>query len=58
MPLINGDGLIGEMIIGSCLGHSHHEMLNFKSFHTRKTLVRVAMGFGRADFRLLEKLIS
>lgn len=59
MSFVNGDGLMGEMILGDCVGHSHHEMLDFKSFDMRKTVGRAAtLGFGRADFRLLEKLVS
>lgn len=56
---------MGEMIIGGYLGHSHNEMLDFKSFDMRRTLIRIAtMDFGRAGFqrlirlRLLEKLFS
>lgn len=65
LSYVNGDGLMGEIIIVGCLGHSHHEMLDFKSFDMRRNLIRVAtMDFGRAGFqrlirlRLLEKLVS
>ena len=38
---VNRDGLMGDVMIGGCLGHSDHEMVEFKVFgNMRKTVSR------------------
>ena len=54
------DGLIGDVMIGGCLGHSDHEMVEFKIFSVMtKKVSRVAtLDFRRANFKLFRKLVS
>ncbi|GAB0202528.1 mitochondrial enolase superfamily member 1 [Grus japonensis] len=58
--LMNREGLLGEMAIGGCLGHSDHEVVEFKIFgDRRKTATKTStLDMGRADFRLLRELVS
>jgi len=53
--VVNTDGLVG-----GCLGHCDHEIVEFKIFgDMRKTVSRATtLDFGRADFRLLKELVS
>jgi len=40
---VNREGLVGDAMVGGCLGHSDHEMVEFKSFNvTKKKDGRVA----------------
>lgn len=43
---------VGEVMVGGCLGHSDHELVELKTFGVRKKKVsRVAtLDFKRADF--------
>ncbi|GAB0207049.1 ubiquitin-associated protein 1 [Grus japonensis] len=58
--LVNREGLVGEVAIGGCLGHSDHEVVEFKIFgDRRKTATKTStLDMGRADFRLLRELVS
>ncbi|GAB0190604.1 hypothetical protein GRJ2_001525700 [Grus japonensis] len=57
--LVNREGLVGEVAIGGCLGHSDHEVVEFKIFgDRRKTATKTStLNMGRADFRLLRELV-
>ena len=33
---VNREGLVGDVMVGACLGHSDHEMVEFKIFSVRK----------------------
>lgn len=58
--LVNREGLVGKMVIGGCLGHNDQEVVEFKIFgDRRKTTTKTStLESGRADFRLLRKLVS
>ncbi|GAB0177896.1 hypothetical protein GRJ2_000254900 [Grus japonensis] len=58
--LMNREGLMGELAIGGCLGHSDHEVVEFKIFgDRRKTDTKTStLDMRRADFRLLRELVS
>ncbi|GAB0176455.1 mitochondrial enolase superfamily member 1 [Grus japonensis] len=58
--LMNREGLMGEVAIGGCLGHSDHEVVEFKIFgDSRKTDTQIStLDMRRADFRLLRELVS
>jgi len=49
---VNREGLVGDVMVGGCLGHSDHEMIEFKIFDVmRKMGSRVAtLDFKRANF--------
>ena len=51
---------MGEVVIGGCLGHSGHEVVEFQSVgDRRKTASKtLTLGVGRADFGLLKELVS
>lgn len=53
-------GLVGDVMVGGCLGHSDHEMVEFKFFGVmRKKASRVAtLDFKRANLKLLSELGS
>ena len=57
---VNGEGLMGDVMVGGCLGHSDHEMVEFKIFSImRKKDSRVAtLDFRRANFKLFGELFS
>ena len=54
------DGLVGEAMTGGCLGHSDQKTVEFKIFGDMGKTGRRAtpLDSGRADFRLLEELVS
>ncbi|GAB0205531.1 hypothetical protein GRJ2_003018700 [Grus japonensis] len=56
---VNRDGLMGEGMIGGCLGHKDDDIVEFKIFgNMRKTVRRDAtLDFGGAGFRLLKELL-
>ena len=58
--LFVNEGFVGEVMVGSCLGHSDHEMLEFKIFSVmRKKDSRVAtLDFRRANFPLFRELFG
>ncbi|GAB0180024.1 hypothetical protein GRJ2_000467700 [Grus japonensis] len=58
--LMNREGLMGEVAIGGHLGHSDHEVVEFKIFgDRRKTATKTStLDMRRADFRLLRELVS
>ncbi|GAB0186493.1 hypothetical protein GRJ2_001114600 [Grus japonensis] len=58
--LVNREGLMGEVAIGGRLGHSDHEVVEFKIFgDRRKTATKTStLDMRRADFRLLRELVS
>ncbi|GAB0202630.1 hypothetical protein GRJ2_002728600 [Grus japonensis] len=56
----NREGLVGDVVVGGCLGLSNHEMIEF-SIHgeVRRGISRTAtMDFWRADFGLLRTLVE
>ena len=57
---VNRGGLVGGVMIGGCLGHSDHEMVEFKIFGVmRKKVSRVAtLDLKRANFKLPRELVS
>ena len=57
---VNREGLIGDIMVGVCLGHSDHEMAECKIFGImRKKVSRVAtLDFKRANFKLFRELLS
>lgn len=57
---VNRDNIMCEVMIGGCLGHSNHEMVEFKIFgDMRKIVIRAtSLDFGRADFKLLKEAFS
>ena len=57
---VNREGLVGDVMVGGCLGHSDCEMVEFKIFSVmRKKDSRVAtLDFRRANLRLLRELFS
>lgn len=60
MLLVNGEGLVGEVTIGGCCGHSDHEVFQFNIFSdTRKPTSKILiLDMERADFKLLRELVS
>ena len=57
---VNGEGHVENVVVGHCLGHSDHEMFQFKIFSVmRKKDSRVAtLDFRRANFKLCRELFS
>ncbi|XP_040977464.1 uncharacterized protein LOC121232961 [Aquila chrysaetos chrysaetos] len=57
---VNREGIVGDVLVGGCLGHSDHEMVEFKIFSVmRKQDSRVAtLDFRRANFKLFRELLS
>jgi len=56
----NREGLVEDVMVGSCLGHSDHKMVHYKIFGVmREKVSRVAtMDFKTANFKLLRELLS
>lgn len=54
------EGCVGDMMVGGCLGHSDHELVDFKIFGVmRKKDSRAGtLDFKRANFKLLRELLS
>ena len=50
---VNREGLVGDVVVGGCLGHSDHKMVEFKLVSVmREKDSRVAtLGFRRANFK-------
>ena len=57
---VNREGLMGDVMVGGCLGHSDHERIESKIFGVmRKKVSRVAtLDFRRANFKLFRELVS
>ena len=57
---VNREGLVGEVVIGGCLGHSNHAVAEFQIIgNRRKTASKTStLDMGRADFGLLKELVS
>jgi len=56
----NREGLVGDVVIGGCLGLSDHEMLEF-SVHgevKRRSSKTTTMDIWRADFGLFRTLVE
>ena len=61
LVFVNREGLMGEVVIGGCLGHSDHEVVEFQIIgdDRRKTASKTStLDMGRADFGLLKELVS
>ena len=58
--LENREGLVGDVVIGGRLGHSDHEVVEFKIYgDRRKSATKTSsLDMGKADFRLLRELVS
>ena len=56
---VNKEGLMGEVVIGGCLDHSDHEIVEFQIIgDRRKTASKTStLDMGRADFGLLKELL-
>ncbi|KAF4792858.1 hypothetical protein TURU_116628 [Turdus rufiventris] len=54
------DGLVGDVVVGGCLGHSDHEIIEFLIFGDirRNTNRTFMLNFLRADFGLFRRLIQ
>ncbi|KAK4827172.1 hypothetical protein QYF61_015134 [Mycteria americana] len=57
---VNREGLVGDVMVGGCLGHSDYEMVEFKIFSVmRKKDSRVAtLDFRRGNLKLFRELFS
>ena len=57
---VNRERLTGDGMVGGCVGHSDHEMVEFKIFSVmRKKDSRVAtLGFRRANIKLFRELFN
>ncbi|RMC09666.1 hypothetical protein DUI87_13452 [Hirundo rustica rustica] len=57
---VNRDGLVGDVVVGGCLGQSDHEIIEFSIFGEvrRNTSKTLALDFRRADFGLFRRLIQ
>ena len=57
---VNRKGLVGKVVIGGCLGHSDHDVVEFQIVgDRRKTSSKTStLDMGRADFGLLKELVS
>ncbi|GAB0203729.1 hypothetical protein GRJ2_002838500 [Grus japonensis] len=58
--LVNREGLVGDVMVGGCLGHSDHEMIEFSILgEGRGRDSRTGtLEFWRADFGLLRSLLA
>jgi len=56
----NREGLVGDVVVGGCLGLSNHEMIDFLILGEVKRQVSeiTAMEFWRADFGLFRMLVE
>ncbi|KAK4826886.1 hypothetical protein QYF61_012074 [Mycteria americana] len=57
---VNREGLVGDVMVGGCLGQSDHEMIEFSILgEVRRGVSRTAtLDFQRADFGLLRRLVD
>ena len=57
---VNREGLVGDVKVGGCLGHSDHEMLDFSVLvEPWRAVSRTAtLDFQRADFNLFGTLVE
>lgn len=53
----NREGLVGDMVIGSCLDHSDHEITKFFILGDVRTIKNTTLDFQREDFELFRKLV-
>ena len=55
LPLVNREGLVGDVIVGGCPGHRDQEIMEFKIFSVKKKKDSrvVTVDFRRANFKLL-----
>jgi len=55
-----GEGLVGDVMVGGCLGHSEHEIIEFLiPGEVRRGVSRTAaLDFQRADFCLFRGLVA
>lgn len=58
--LVNREDLVGEVVIGRHLGHSDHEIVEFRIFGDRRKTARkcLTLNKGRQIFGLLRELRS
>ncbi|TRZ26834.1 hypothetical protein HGM15179_000304 [Zosterops borbonicus] len=55
MLFVNGDGLVGDVVVGGCLGHNDHEIIEFLIFgEIRRNINKKSftMNFERVDLGL------
>ncbi|KAK4820506.1 hypothetical protein QYF61_000085 [Mycteria americana] len=57
---VNREGLVGDVTVGGCLGHSDHKMIEFLILgEVRRGFSRTAtLDFGRADSDLFRRLVD
>ena len=60
LPFANREGLVGDVVVGNCLGQSDHEMVEFCIIgKVRKGISKTAvLDFQRADFELFRTLVG
>ncbi|RMC05599.1 hypothetical protein DUI87_17684 [Hirundo rustica rustica] len=56
----NRDGLVGDVVVGGCFGHSDHEIIEFSKFgEIRRNINKTfTLDFQRADFGLFRRFIQ
>ncbi|GAB0176377.1 hypothetical protein GRJ2_000102900 [Grus japonensis] len=56
----NREGLVGDVMVGGCLGHSDHEMIEFSVLREvrRRVSSIVTLDFQRVDFGLFRSLVD
>ena len=56
----NREGLVGDVVVGSCLGQSNHKMVEFSILgKVRKGISKTAvLDFQRVDFELFRTLVG
>ena len=57
---VSREGLVGDVMVGSCLSHSDHKMVEFKIFSVmrKKDNEVAALDFRRANVKLFRELFS
>ena len=55
---VNREGLVGNVMVGGCLGHSDHEIIEFKivSVMRKKDSIVSTLDFRRAKFKLFSRV--
>lgn len=57
---LNTERLVGDVIVGGCLGHSDHKMTEFSVLREVRRVVRktATLDFQRADFGQFRRLVE
>ena len=54
----NREGLVGNMVIGSCLDHSDHERTKFFILGEVRIIKSATLDFQGEDFKLFRKMVT